>query len=110
MEERRREVKKQKIVLGSAALLLIFAGAVSVLFGVSHTQAAPAETSYKYYTSVLIGKGDTLWKIAGTHITDGYRDVDAYIEEIRNINHILGDEIHAGQYLAIPYYSRDYLD
>lgn len=110
MKERREEVIRHKIAFGTVVFLLIFAGAVSIFFGVSHTQAAAAEVSYKYYTSVLIDSGDTLWKIADTHLTDDYRDINAYIDEIRDINHILGDEIHAGQYLAIPYYSRQYLE
>ena len=34
-----------------------------------------------------------------------YRDMNAYIDEVCSINKISQNEIHAGQYLTIPYYS-----
>ena len=39
------------------------------------------------------------------HITEEYRDMNAYIDEVCSINKISQNEIHAGQYLTIPYYS-----
>lgn len=35
----------------------------------------------------------------------GIRDMNAYIDEVCSINKISQSEIHAGQYLTIPYYS-----
>ena len=77
----------------------------SIMFGTINTQAAPTENSTKYYTSIQIEAGDTLWAIANEYITDEYADMDTYMKEVCAINHITEDEIHAGQYLVIPYYA-----
>ena len=104
MRSRRAAVKAQRrtFMLGLMVLTVIVIG--SVLLGTIRTQAAPAEPSYKYYTSIQIQKGDTLWNIA-----DDYDSMDEYMEEICAINHILPGDIHSGQYLTIPYYSAEHL-
>ena len=104
MRSRRVAVKAQRrtFMLGLMVLTVIVIG--SVLLGTIRTQAAPAEPSYKYYTSIQIQKGDTLW-----NITDDYDSMDEYMEEICAINHILPGDIHSGQYLTIPYYSAEHL-
>lgn len=76
----------------------------SILFGTINTQAAPAEITTKYYTSIQIESGDTLWSIANEYITGEYSDINDYIDEICTINHISKDEIHTGKYLVVPYY------
>ena len=68
-------------------------------------QAAPA---YKYYTSIVIEGGDSLWSIAQEHMTAEYANIYDYMDEIREINHISGDFIKSGSYLCIPYYSAEY--
>ena len=70
MRSRRAAVKAQRrtFMLGLMVLTVIVIG--SVLLGTIRTQAAPAEPSYKYYTSIQIQKGDTLWNIADEYITD----------------------------------------
>lgn len=110
MRSRREAVRNQRIILMSIVVVVCFVIIGSVLFGTIKAQAASAEPSYKYYTSIQVEKGDTLWNIAGNYITDDYADIDTYIEEICSINHIADSNIHAGQYLTIPYYSSDYLE
>ena len=112
MRDRDQNVRDQRIM----CIVLMFAAAfmgialLSMLFGAIRTQAAPAEPAYKYYTSVQIQSGDTLWSIADMYMTEEYASIDTYIDEVRSINHIAaGDMIHAGQYLTVPYYSDVYL-
>lgn len=62
------------------------------------------DTSYKYYTSIRVEKGDTLWSIALEHMTPEYKHIEEYIREVRSLNHLYGDEIHAGAYLTLPKY------
>lgn len=102
---RRIVVRKQKIALVSIAFIALAIIICTFLFGTIRTQAAPSEISCKYYTSIEVQSGDTLWSIASDHITEEYRDMNAYIDEVCSINKISQDEIHAGQYLTIPYYS-----
>ena len=62
------------------------------------------QVSYKYYSSIMIKKGDTLWSIASENMTPEHDRIEEYIEELRNLNHLRGDGINAGEYLAIPCY------
>lgn len=112
MRSRREAVRNQRIALIVAASAIILCIAVIRLFLLDsiNAQAATAQISYKYYTSVQIQKGDTLWTIAGDYITDDYADMNEYIDELRALNHIQEDRIHAGEYLTVPYYSAEYLE
>ena len=88
-------------------LLMAIAIMVTVICAFATTSNAKQDHNmYKYYTSVQVEDGDSLWSIAKE-----YSDVDSdasytdYIDEVKQINHISGDDIHAGEYLTIPYYS-----
>ncbi len=59
----------------------------------------------KYYTSIEVKSGDTLYSIANTYMSAGYSSADEYINEVMNMNHLSSTTIKAGEYLAIPYYS-----
>ena len=89
---RRIVVRRQKIALVSVAFIALATIICIFLSGAVRTQAAPSEISCKYYTSIEVQSGDTLWS-------------NAYIDEVCSINKISQNEIHAGQYLTIPYYS-----
>ena len=110
MRSRRVALRKQRITVmtGLCVILLVIIGCI--LFGSTKAQAAPAETSYKYYTSIQVQKGDTLWNIANHYMTEEYASVNDYIDEICEINHITESDIHSGEYLTIPYYSAEYLE
>ena len=110
MRSRRRAVRKQRVAALMALIVMVVAIAGCMIFGATKAQAAPAETSYKYYTSIQVQKGDTLWDIACNYMTDEYENVNEYIAEICEINHLAESDIHSGQYLTIPYYSSEYLD
>lgn len=58
----------------------------------------------KYYTSIVIDPGDTLWSIAEEYRTDQYASVYDYMQEIVDINHLHGDVLTSGNTLCIPYY------
>lgn len=102
--QREFEEKKIAIFICSiiASIMIFF-----IIFGTINTQAALNKISTKYYTSVRIKSGDTLWTIANDYITDEYADINEYIEEICTINHISKDMIHAGKYIVVPYYASD---
>ena len=70
-----------------------------------------ANTGFKYYTSVTVESGETLWGIADRYIDyDHYEDKDTYIAEIKKINHLDTDStLRAGQFLVVPYYSAEYI-
>ena len=97
--------QKQRIsVICSAIAIVIIC---SVFWSSIVTQAAPSKETYKYYTSIQIKSGDTLWEIAGKYMSNEYKDRKEYMKEVCSINHISENEIHAGQFLVVPYYSEE---
>lgn len=106
MAERKKAffIRKKGIAVISALLLLsVF------LFGTLARADEKEENPslYKYYTSVQICPGDTLWEIASEYCEDSSQIKD-YMRELKQINHLSNDEIHAGRYLTIIYYSEEY--
>ena len=90
-------------------LVLAFAWVLSGKIGASNVTASSSHDSYKYYTSVQVKQGDSLWSIASAHMIAECGDVEDYIDEIKELNHLDNDAIHAGEYLLVPYYSVEYL-
>ena len=106
---RENDSVERKFVFLAAAMAIITA---ILLVGSIFTVSAKAKeipSGYKYYTSIAVEKGDTLWDIANQYITPGYSDISEYIGEVKVLNHLTGAEIHAGEYLTIAYYSDDIL-
>lgn len=68
------------------------------------------EAMHKYYTSIQIQSGDTLWGLAKDYITTEYTSVNDYITEVKHLNSLENDNIHEGQYLTVPYYSSKVLE
>jgi LysM repeat protein len=60
--------------------------------------------SEKYYTSVYVESGDTLWSFADRYCSVEYNDKDEYIKEVMRLNHLTSSDIHSGSYLILPYY------
>ena len=99
-----QDLQQKRIVV--LFCLLIAVVMFSIIFlRTTNAQAAPAEVTYKYFTSIQVEAGDTLWTIACEYVSDEYSNVNEYIKEVCSINHISKNEIHAGQYLVIPYYA-----
>ena len=96
--------KLPKRIVVAAALLL----AIVILAGGSISGFARArreeDASYKYYTSIMVESGDTLWSIALENMTPEYERIEEYINEVRRLNHLCGDNICAGEYLILPRY------
>lgn len=97
-----RKVKALFVIL---ALILLTGSVFSGKFALTANAGTEAGERYKYYTSVQIEKGDSLWSIAQEYISEEYESIDEYINEVMNINHLATDKIYEGNYLCIPYYS-----
>ena len=108
LKKREVVVRRQKRMLALVVLIIISLG---ILLGTSVNTLASSKAdvgSYnKYYTSVRVEAGDTLWTIAEEYIADFNIDKQDYIAEICSINEICEDEIHAGDYIVVAYYSKD---
>ena len=102
---RLRRARRQKIMTASVA---VFAAICMVLICSLSYRAikSNASSGFKYYTSITVEAGDTLWDIANKYMDSSvYRSLDDYMDEIREINSINYNRIYNGQQLIIPYYS-----
>ena len=101
-------IRKQKAYL---TILLFVLASIVILLGTTINVFAGSKanvSSYnKYYKSVQIEAGDTLWDLADEYIGECNLDKTDYISEICEINEICEDEIHAGDYIVVAYYSQD---
>ncbi len=107
--KRRAELKKHTFQLMFAVFFVCLA-----IFGINSMISSAgavkeSELSFKYYKNICAEEGDTLFAIAETYAQEGYYDsVDAYVSEVRFMNHLEEeDTLYAGDYLIIPYYSNE---
>lgn len=98
--------KKISITFGLALFLTV------LLFSRMNTFQAEAASNntgrYKYYKSIQIQEGDSLWSIAKTYCSYEYDSIQDYIHELKTMNNLDNDLIQVGNYLTIAYYSETY--
>ena len=102
--KRKRQVAKQKMFFLLAALLIITLG--SIVFGSIFSSAKNPESDLpknKYYKSIEIESGDSLWSIAQEYC-EPHADVREYVNELKELNSLTSSDIHAGQHLVVTYY------
>ena len=106
-ELRRRRERRRKIfnvaMAVVVAICLVLIG--SLAYGSIHSEA---NSGLKYFDTVTISYGDTLWELSDQYIDyDHYKDKNAYIREVCRINHIYEDKLVPGEILFFPYYSSE---
>ncbi len=107
----RQRQLKHNIITGITALVLIIALTIALGSIIAYAQSANKEHMYKYYTSIEVHYGETLWTIAENNMdTSQYKDMDTYIDEVLHINHLQDDTIITGQHLIIPYFSSQFVN
>ena len=85
--------------------VVVFSGG---LLARAQEQREETEPRYKYYTSIQVESGDTLWDIAGRYMSGGSCSREEYVRELMELNGLSGERIVAGQYLTVIYYSSEY--
>lgn len=101
-------VHQPKIALYSGVSIVVIA--IVCIFAVQSGPVLSAHADHentKYFTTVQIEAGDTLWDISQEYISPEYASIQDYIDEVESINHISVDDITAGCYITIPYYSEE---
>ena len=92
----------------------IFVAVIITIFSINSfmlkvNASSESETvKYKYYTSIRVDSGETLWSIAKKHSGEEFENLEVFIEEVKSINQLKNNKIYAGQELVIPYYSAEY--
>lgn len=69
-----------------------------------HGNSTESPVRHKYYKSIEIASGDTLWDIAKEYMNEDYDSIYAYIDELKDINGLTSDGIQESQYLTVAYY------
>lgn len=101
---RSREVRNN---LSLSVVVLSLVLVVVVILITSHAMISKANEQYaveKFYQSYEVQDGDNLWDIAADYYNVECGTTSEYIDEIKSMNHLGDDTIHAGEHIVIPYY------
>ena len=104
--KRLRHFRRQCFLVLLTVLLILF---LTVSYHAILSKATTGENiSYKYYTSIAIAYGESLWSIADKYAGEEYASAEDYVHEVMKINHLQEEVLIAGQYLVVPYYSTEF--
>ncbi len=106
-QRRKRQLRVRLALLLSVLTILTGSG----LLGGRMILAAREKdipVSYKYFTSIPVKEGDTLWSLASVYTEGDERSRRNFMREVIRINHMLDDQLQAGDWLIIPYYSEEF--
>lgn len=95
----------KKNVRSVSVLLIVFVSIMILSITLNADAKENRNNKEKYYTSILIEEGDTLWSIAEEYKPDENISVNKYINDLKRMNNIDSDVIHSGNYLTIYYYN-----
>lgn len=104
---RRRERRKNVLlfVMTVCFAISLFFSAGSIL---SNAKDHEKPVEYKYYASIPVESGDTLWSIAADHMGTHYDSPQEYIKEVKQMNSLRNEDIQEGMYLVVPYYTTEF--
>ncbi|MGN0382697.1 MAG: LysM peptidoglycan-binding domain-containing protein [Eubacterium sp.] len=103
--ERKNMRKKQLQRRITGFFLIILVAAAITITALSVIPAKGGTVNNKYYKSIKVESGDTLWTIADEYMTGGDCSRSEYIEEIKSMNGLTDETIHAGKYIVICYWN-----
>ncbi|MCL2718460.1 MAG: LysM peptidoglycan-binding domain-containing protein [Lachnospiraceae bacterium] len=106
--KRQRQLQKNVTLFFTTIVLVLF---FSITCGriFAHAGTQDREQFFKYYTSIEVKYGETLWSIAEQYMNGHYPDIKSYIKEVQKINHLADESIRAGQYIIIPYFTNEFV-
>jgi len=110
-QRRAKVVARRKMILLLTTVLLITIGSIvfGSIFSSAQSSAEESGIQYKYYKSIEIKKGDSLWSIANEYCEDEYYDnTKDYVKELKEINNLKSEKIHYGQRLIVAYYDSEF--
>ena len=105
LARRAQKVQMEKRLIVVIGIIVISLG---ILLGSSISAFASAREKariHKYYTSIQLRQGDSIWELAGEYASTDQSEQE-FIDEVCEVNGISESNIlHSGQYLVVPYYS-----
>ncbi len=107
---RSKNSRSSKINRSTIMISAIALAALIVIISLSISFNASAETTsidtHKFFTSIEVKEGDTLWSIATKYISPEYQNINTYIDELKQMNNLKDDTIHAGNCIIVSYYNK----
>ncbi|MCR5254391.1 MAG: LysM peptidoglycan-binding domain-containing protein [Acetatifactor sp.] len=106
---RRKKIVRRRMIVFALAVSMILVTLISA-FSFKSSAESSIDHEYKYYTSVTVKYGDTLYDISDRYIDyDHYASKAEYIREVASINGLNSKcDIISGQMIIVPYYSAEY--
>jgi len=103
--KKRRQVQILASMIGVIALTIF---TLTLSAGEINAGSDLNKHTYKYFTTVYVETGDSLWSIANKYATKESGDLDMYIKEIQDINSLKGTKLRQGSYICVPYYANEH--
>lgn len=110
-ERRSRRYLTAGFMAGAITVVLIIV--ISFGIGSFYSSAQEGPEAIKYYKSVQINKGDSLWSIAEVYMSDDYDSVYDYMTELVELNQLNDhevDHLQEGDYLTVVYYDTEFVE
>jgi len=106
--KRQRQLRRNFIMIVFSLFFIVGLSVGGFAIG-SKAQDMEETILYKYYTNVEVQYGETLWDIADTYFcSEKYESYNDYILEVMQLNGLYDENISAGYYLMVPYYSSEF--
>lgn len=107
---RRRREQRRRLITFIATVCLVGVCVISYHSLKSSANNGSDKIALKYYTSVTVKSGETLWGIAEEYIDySQYKNKEQYIKEICSINNLEDSSaIRIGQRIVVPYFSEEF--
>ncbi len=102
MEKAMGLISRWKLVIVVAVVM--FAVFATCKTGGDATETTAGTAAKKYYTTITVEEGDSLWSIAQEYMTEEYHTTEEYIEEVMFTNNLKSDVIVTGTHLLVPFY------
>ena len=107
---RRQRQLRRNVFMGLFTFLLVISLSFTLFGFHTRAQGNDEEIMYKYYKSIMVNSGDSLWKYAVIYgDKQYYATPDDYIKEVMSMNFLEDENITSGQYLILPYYSSEFI-
>lgn len=104
--KRMRQVYLKKMAFCFATLVFVLCFSILAGSRMADAHDDSQNTLNKYYKSIEVESGDTLWDIASEYTgTDDQETIRSYVGEIMKINGMAADSIQEGEYLTVVYYA-----
>ena len=103
---RRQKELRKNFLLTIMTICLAITLSFSVSSFLSNAKSESEQIPHKYYKSITISYGDSLWSIAQEYMdNEHYDSAKAYIKEVKQLNSLKSDSISYGENIIVPYYS-----